>query len=53
MARRAQSKPDDISRYVTARARYEQLTPADVQAMAARFLDPAQALEIVVLPRQP
>lgn len=53
LARRAQSKPDDILRYVTARSRYEQLTPADIQALAARYLDPAQAVEIVVLPKPP
>lgn len=53
MARRAQGKPDAIVRYVTARTRYEQMSPADVQAMAAQYLDPARGVEIVVLPRQP
>lgn len=51
LVRRAQSKPDAISRYLTARGRYEALTPADIQAMAARYLKPDQAVEIVVVPR--
>ena len=32
-------------------AYFEALTPADLQATAARYLDPARRLEIVVLPR--
>ena len=51
LARRAQSEPEAIDRYLTAKARYEALTPADVQAMAARYLQPGQAVEIVVLPK--
>ena len=51
LARRAQSEPEAIDRYLTAKARYEALTPADVQAMAARYLQSAQAVEIVVLPK--
>ena len=47
---RAQTQPDRISRYTEGRALLEALTPADVQAMALRYLDPAQRLEIVVLP---
>lgn len=47
---RAQTEPDRISRYVEGRALLEALTPADVQAIAARYLDPAQRLEITVLP---
>ena len=46
LVRRAQSKPDAISRYLTAKARYEALTPADIRAMAARYLNPDQAVEI-------
>lgn len=49
---RAQSQPDTIERYREARARYEALTPADVQAMAAKYLDPARAVEIVILPAE-
>jgi zinc protease len=49
---RAQSQPDTIERYREAKARYQALTPADVQAMAARYLDPAQAVEIVILPAE-
>ena len=32
-------------------AGFEALTPADLQATAARYLDPAKRLEILVLPR--
>jgi zinc protease len=49
---RAQSQPDTIERYSNAKARYQALTPADVQAMAVKYLDPARAVEIVVLPAE-
>jgi zinc protease len=52
LASRAQSRPDDIRRFVDARARYEALTPDDVQAMAQRYLDPSGAVEIVILPKE-
>ena len=51
MVRRAQSQPDRIERYLTARERYLALTPEDVRAMARLYLDPAAAVEIAVLPR--
>ena len=51
LARRAQSDPDDILRFVGAKARYQALTPADLQAMALRYLDPSATLEIIVLPK--
>lgn len=51
LTRRAQSKPDAIVRYLTAKARYDALTAADLQAMAAKYLQPDQAVEIVVLPK--
>lgn len=53
LARRAQTDPDKIARYLSAKARYQALTAADLQAMAKRYLDPARAVEIVVLPKEP
>ena len=49
---RAQSQPDTIERYRAAKARYQGLTPADVRAMAVKHLDPARAVEIVILPAE-
>jgi zinc protease len=48
---RAQTEPERIERFSQAKERLSALTAADVQAMAARYLQPEQALEIVVLPR--
>lgn len=48
---RAQTEPDRIDRFLAGAERIEAITPAQVQAMAQRYLDPAQRLEIVVLPR--
>jgi zinc protease len=47
---RAQSQPDRIERFSKARDRLMTITSADVQAMAQRYLDPAQGLEVLVLP---
>jgi zinc protease len=47
---RAQSEADRIDRYLEAKARLSALTAADVQAMAQRYLDPAKAVQVVVLP---
>lgn len=47
---RAQSEAERIDRYVQARQRLEALSAADVEAMAQRYLDPAAAMEILVLP---
>ncbi len=47
---RAQSQPDRLARFLEGRALLEALAPEDVQAMAQRYLDPAQRLEITVLP---
>lgn len=47
---RAQGEPERIERYLEAEKRLSALTPADVLAAAQRWLDPAQALEILVLP---
>ncbi|MCL6250703.1 insulinase family protein [Altererythrobacter sp. KTW20L] len=48
---RAQTQPDRLQRYVEGRAVLAELTPADVQEMAQRYLDPAQRLEVTVLPQ--
>ncbi len=47
---RAQTQPDRLSRFVEGRAMLAELTPADVQNLARRYLDPALRLEITVLP---
>jgi zinc protease len=48
---RAQSRPDRIARFEQAKARLLALTPADVQAMAKRYLAPEAGLEVLVLPK--
>lgn len=50
---RAQTQPDRLARFLEGRALLESLTPQDVQAMAQRYLDPAERLEITVLPEEP
>jgi len=47
---RAQTEPDRIERFLKAQERLEALSAPDVQAMALRYLDPEQALEILVFP---
>lgn len=47
---RAQSQPDRIVRYQQARQRLDALTPADLQALARRYLAPDQAVVALVLP---
>lgn len=47
---RAQSEPERIARFLATREAMLALTAADVQAMAQRYLDPAQAVEVLVLP---
>ncbi len=47
---RAQTQADRIERFTKARDRLTTITVADVQAMAQRYLDPAQGLEVLVLP---
>jgi zinc protease len=49
---RAQSEPDQIERYLKAKERLSALTAANVQAMAARYLDPAKAVKTLVLPEE-
>lgn len=47
---RAQSEPDRIDRYQRASSRLLALTPADVQAVARRYLIPGAGLEVLVMP---
>lgn len=47
---RAQTEPERIERYLKEKERLQALTALDVQAMARRYLDPAGAVEILVLP---
>lgn len=47
---RAQSESERIDRYVASKAQLQAVTAKDVQAMAQRYLDPAQGLEVLVLP---
>lgn len=47
---RAQTRPERIMRFVGARALVGSLTAADVQAAAAHYLAPQQAIELMVLP---
>ncbi len=47
---RAQSQPDRLDRFLTARQRLDALTAADLQALAQRYLAPDQAVVALVLP---
>ena len=47
---RAQTKPERIARFIGARALIERTTPAAIQTVAGRYLDPGTVLEILVLP---
>jgi len=51
LAARAQSDPDRITRFQTARARLAAITPADLQAAARAWLTPDKAVTILVLPQ--
>jgi zinc protease len=53
LADRAQSEADRIERFSKSREVVSAVTAADIQAVAKRYLDPAQRVEIVVLPRPP
>ena len=50
LVNRAQTEPERIERFLALRERIEAVTPADLRALALRYLDPAEALEIRVLP---
>ncbi|KRA83899.1 M16 family metallopeptidase [Altererythrobacter sp. Root672] len=52
LAYRAQSKAERIERFTTGKDRLAALTPADVQEMAAKYLQPDKRLEIIVLPKE-
>ncbi|GGC00195.1 peptidase M16 [Novosphingobium endophyticum] len=47
---RAQTESERIDRYLKATGRLEALTASDVQAMAQRYLGPAEGIEVLVLP---
>jgi zinc protease len=47
---RAQTEPDRIERYRQARIRLQAITPADLQALAQRYLQGSAGVEITVLP---
>ena len=50
LVERAQSRPDRIARHRQAAAIVRDLTAEDLRAVAVRYLDPAAALEIAVIP---
>ena len=50
---RAQSEEDQRERMLMAPERQEAITAAELQALAARYLDPARAVVIEVLPDAP
>ena len=50
LADRAQSKPDGLDRFANSRAIVTALTADDLLALARRYLDPDQGLEVLVLP---
>jgi zinc protease len=47
---RAQTRPERLTRFVGAKALVGSITAADVQAVAARYLAPERAIELLVLP---
>jgi zinc protease len=47
---RAQSEPDDIQRFVSAKERIQSITAEELQAAATKYLKPADAVEVDVLP---
>jgi zinc protease len=47
---RAQSEPDRIERFTSAKDRIASITPAELQAAAAKYLKAGEAIEIDVLP---
>jgi zinc protease len=48
---RAQTQADRIDRQLAALTRLGAITPRDIQAMAARYLDPDAGAEVLVLPQ--
>ncbi|GAA4644290.1 insulinase family protein [Pontixanthobacter gangjinensis] len=47
---RAQSKPEDLLRFLTTKARYEAMTGAELLALARKYLQPDQLVEFRVVP---
>jgi len=47
---RAQSRPQDIERFVSAKQRIQSITAGELQVAAAKYLKPQDAVEVVVLP---
>lgn len=52
LADRAQSEPERIDRFLNVKTVLEGLTAEDLRQLAIRYLDPAQALQVVALPRK-
>jgi zinc protease len=50
---RAQTQPDRIDRHLRAQDRLRALTGESLRRLAERYLDPDQALEVLVLPEEP
>lgn len=50
---RAQSDPEEITRFQTATARYETMTGEELQALAVQYLQPNEAVEFRVVPEEP
>ena len=50
LAARAQSEADRIGRFYAAKALLEGITPADLRATAARYLEPGEAVEVLAVP---
>jgi zinc protease len=51
LAANAQREPDRIERFTAAKARLAAITPEELRAIAAKYLKPAERLEIDVLPK--
>jgi zinc protease len=51
LAAQAQSEPDRLERFTEGKAKAEAITPADLQALAAKYLAPDKRLEVDVLPK--
>jgi zinc protease len=47
---RAQSEPERIDRFLAAKQQIESVTAADLQALAARYLAPDAAVEVLARP---
>jgi zinc protease len=52
-AAQAQREPEYITRFTEGKAKAEAITPADLQAIAAKYLAPDKRLEVDVLPQEP